>query len=100
MLDDDVELATLSDEDFRAKFGELLTAAQTDRQINQLLYYAPVSATGMAVHESKARVLGIGGGNGSGKSELAILEIVMAATGVFPDSLKHLAKQKWRGPIA
>ncbi len=24
----------------------------------------------------------------------------MAATGVFPDALKHLAKQKWRGPIA
>jgi DNA-directed RNA polymerase subunit RPC12/RpoP len=100
MLEDSPDLATLSDDAFRAKFGELLTLAQEERKLNQLLAYKPVSAVGMAVHESKARVLGIGGGNGSGKSELALLEVVMAATGVFPDSLKHLAKSKWRGPIA
>ena len=101
MTDDEApDITELSDEDFKAKFGELLSAAQADRQINQLLYYRPVSSVGTAIHESKARVCGIGGGNGSGKSELALLEVVMAATGVFPDSLKHLAPQKWRGPIA
>ena len=94
------DLAALSDEDFKSKLGELLTAAQDDRRENQLLYYRPVSSVMMAVHESRARVLGIGGGNGSGKSEGALLEVVMAATGVFPEGLKHLAKQKWRGPIA
>ena len=93
-------LAALSDDDFKARFGELLTLAQQERQSNQLLDYRPVSNVMMAVHESCARVLGIGGGNGSGKSEGALLEGVMAATGVFPDALKHLAKQKWRGPVA
>ena len=100
MFDDSPSLIALSDDAFKAKFAELLSMAQNDRRENQLLYYKPVSTVGMAVHESKARVLGIGGGNGSGKSELALLEVVMAATGVFPDSLRHLAKQKWRGPIA
>src|SRR3990167_8969765 len=75
MLDATPDLSILSDEDFKAKFGELLTLAQNERRENQLLSYKPVSATALAVHESKARVLGIGGGNGSGKSELALLEI-------------------------
>lgn len=93
-------LAELSDDAFKAKFGELLSLAQNERRDNQLLWYKPVSNVMMAIHESPARVLGIGGGNGSGKSEGALLEGVMAATGVFPESLKHLAKTKWRGPIA
>lgn len=100
MLDEPVDLASLSDDDFKAKLGELLTVAQNDRQLNQLLYYQPVSATGFAIHESTARVLGIGGGNGASKTDTALVEVVSCATGVFPDSLKHLAKQKWRGPIA
>lgn len=93
------DLTALTDDEFKAKFGELLTLAQEERKSNQLLWYKPVSAVGTQIHESQARVLGIGGGNGSGKSELALLEVVMAATGAFPDALKHLAKQKWRGPI-
>ena len=55
-------LAALSDDDFKARFGELLTLAQQERQSNQLLDYRPVSNVMMAVHESVARVLGIGGG--------------------------------------
>ena len=93
------DLATLSDDEFKAKFASALTLAQEQRQQNQIWSYLPVSATAMAIHESKARVLGVGGGNGSGKSEVAIIELVMAATGVFPESLKHLARDKWRGPI-
>ena len=100
MIDESVtDFSTLSDEQFTAQLAELVELAQRERQENQLLHYTPVSQTAMAIHESKARVLGIGGGNGSGKSELAIMEVVMAATGVFPESLKHLAAQKFRGPV-
>ena len=89
----------LTDDEFKAKLASALTLAQAQRQENQILSYKPVSATAIGIHDSKARVLGIGGGNGSGKSELGILEVVMAATGVFPEALAHLAKEKWRGPV-
>ena len=99
MTEDSPDLATLSDDDFKVKLGELLTLAQNERQANQLLAYQPVSATGLAIHESKARVLGLGGGNRSSKTTTMLVEIVMCMTGVFPDSLKHLAREKFRGPI-
>lgn len=100
MLEDPLpDLSSLTDEQFTAQLAELVELAQRERQENQLLHYKPVSETALKIHESKARVLGIGGGNGSGKSELAIMEVVMAATGVFPESLKHLAAQKFRGPV-
>jgi len=99
VIEDAPALGALSDEDFKAKFGELLTLAQNERRDNQLLWYKPVSATALAIHESIARVVGIGGGNRSSKTTTMLVDMVMCMTGVFPDSLKHLAKQKWRGPI-
>jgi phage terminase large subunit-like protein len=44
-------------------------------------------------------VLAIGGGNGSGKTEQMLALLVACATGVFPDSMKHLAGKLFRGPI-
>ena len=99
MTDDSTDLTTLSDDQFRARFGELLTLAQDERKLNQLLWYKPVSATALAIHESKARVLGLGGGNRSSKTTTMLVEMVMCMTGVFPDCLKHLAREKFRGPI-
>ena len=92
-------LAALSDDEFKAKFAEILALAQNDRRENQLFSYKPVSPTIMAIHESKAQVLGIGGGNRAGKSDVSLVELVMAMTGVIPTLLKHLAKQKFRGPV-
>jgi hypothetical protein len=40
-----------------------------------------------------------GGGNGSAKTETMLVEVIMCATGVFPDSQRHLVEQKFRGPI-
>ena len=94
------DLTALTDDEFKAKFASALTLAQAQRQENQILSYKPVSATALAIHESEARVIGAGGGNGSAKSDTMLVELVACATGVFPDSLKHLAKRKWRGPIA
>ena len=99
MIEEPASLDALSDEDFKAKFAELLTLAQEERKNNQLLHYIPVSATALAIHESKARVLGVGGGNRSSKTTTMLVDMVMCMTGVFPDSLKHLAREKWRGPI-
>ena len=99
MLDEPADLAALSDDDFRAQFGQILTAAQEDRRENQLCWYKPVSATALAIHESKAKILGIGGGNRAAKTTTMLVEIVMAMTGVFPDALKHLAREKFRGPV-
>ena len=99
MLEDAPALGALSDDEFKSKFAEILALAQNERRDNMLLYYVPVSKTAMAVHESKASVLGIGGGNRASKTTIQLLEIVMAMTGVFPNSLKHLARQKFRGPV-
>jgi len=93
------EIHELSDEDFRAKFAQLVTLAQKDRQENALLYYRPVNEKAREVWESDARVLAIGGGNGSGKTEQMLALICACATGVFPDALKHLAHKRFRGPI-
>ncbi len=98
-LIDMTDLATLTDDEFKAQFAEFLTLAQNERRDNQLIHYQPVSPTAMKVHESTARVLGIGGGNRSSKTETQLIEIVMAMTGVFPTSLKHLVSQKFRGPV-
>ena len=93
------DLACLSDDDFRAQFADILTLAQNDRRENQLVLYRPASPTAMAIHEATAHVLGIGGGNRSGKTEIQLVEIAMAMTGVFARLLAHLRHQKFRGPI-
>lgn len=92
-------LPGLSDEQFREQFAQLLSLTQRDRQENALLYYKAVSQTAAQVWESNARVLAIGGGNGSGKTEQMLALICACATGVFPDSMKHLAGKLFRGPI-
>jgi phage terminase large subunit-like protein len=92
-------LPDLSDEEFREKFAELAALASRDRQENALVYYRPVNPTAARVWESNARVLAIGGGNGSGQTEQMLALIIACATGVFPDSMKHLAGKLFRGPI-
>lgn len=92
-------LADLSDDEFREKLAELTVFAQKERQENAIRYYQPVSAQGGRTFESDARVLAIGGGNGSGKTEQMLALIVACATGIFPDSMKHLVAKRFRGPI-
>lgn len=90
----------LSDEQFRELMSNVVGVSQEDRKQNQILYYKPVSQKVQSIHDSKAKILGIGGGNGSGKSESALVELVMCATGIFPYSQRHLIQQKFRGPIS
>ena len=79
--------------------GDVAGLLASDRKENQIEFYKPVSPVIARFHETAAHLCGIGGGNGSGKSEGVLAEIVMCATGVFPQSLRHLAERKYRGPI-
>lgn len=93
------DLAGLSDDDLKAALGEYLDFLSEDRRENQLLYYRPVSGIAQKIHESDARVLGVGGGNGSSKTESCLVDIVALATGVFPDSIREFLKPRFKGPI-
>jgi hypothetical protein len=101
---------------FRAEMAQVLSAWEKDRKENAILHYQPVSDMARQIHLSKAQTLGVGGGNGSSKTEGCLAEMVMCATGQIPTSLlfdphnkKHvkLGKphfvdplEKLRGPIA
>jgi len=91
-------LARLKDDQLRALAGEIITLTKEDRKLRQLLWYKPVSERSMDFHNSKAKLIGLFGGNGSSKTESAIVDMITLATGVYPESLIHL-KDEFRGPI-
>jgi hypothetical protein len=93
------DVSTLTDEQLRELVASTVTLTQEDRKQNQLLYYVPNSPKVQQFHDCAAKVAGIGGGNGSGKSEAMIVDTVMTMTGVFPYSQRHLIDQKFRGPV-
>jgi hypothetical protein len=76
-----------------------VSVTEQDRKENQLLFYKPNSPKVQAFHDYAGKTAGIGGGNGSGKSDAMIADTVMCMTGIFPESQKHLIDQKFRGPI-
>lgn len=90
-----------SDEEFRTLAAKILEVAALDRKENALHYYVPVSKHALETHRSVAQTVGIGGGNGSSKTETMMAELLCAATGIIPDSLKNepAMRQKQRGPI-
>lgn len=89
----------LTEEQFRGLLAETISLTAEDRKQSQILYYNPASSKSARFHESTAKVLAAGGGNRSGKTETMLAHMVMCSTGVFPFSLRHLAKQHFRGPI-
>jgi len=92
-------LPNLPDEEFRELMASAVTITQEDRRQNSILYYQPASAKAQAIHESRAKVVAAGGGNGSSKTETMLVEMVMCMTGVFPYTQRHLIEQKFKGPI-
>lgn len=95
------QLATMNDEQFRTVLTTMLNEQQRDRRENQLIYYRPASTKAMQVHKLTSKVVGIGGGNGSGKTETALVELAILATGVIPDFLSDVPqmREKMRGPV-
>ena len=94
-------LRQLSADEFKALAIEVVGAQQVDRKEHQLLYYKPASEAVVKIHQSNARITGIGGGNGSSKTSSALVELVTLATGVVPYSLRGVTdwSKKLRGPI-
>jgi hypothetical protein len=95
------DIGKLGQREFKAALTGLLNVHETDRRENSILYYKPVSDYAKQVHLSEAKTIGVGGGNGSSKTETCIVEMIMCATGQIPLSLQGDAgmAQKLRGPI-
>lgn len=94
------ELSSLPNDAFAHALESLLRLNATDRREAQLLRYIPASSRAWKIHESDARLKGVGGGNGSGKTETSLIEPIAMACGVFPDVLRDKFMKKFRGPIA
>lgn len=92
-------VVNLNDDQLRELLASTLQIVEEDRKQSQIRFYKPVSPKAQHFHESKGRVVAAGGGNGSAKTETMLVEVVMCATGIFPDSQKHLIDQKFRGPV-
>lgn len=93
-------LDSLSDHELLGLTQEFFALQAYDRNINQLRYYLPVSEKAVQIHCSKAKVLGVGGGNGASKTDTALVEMVIRATGQIPNSLRDVyPREKLRGPI-
>ena len=90
----------LTDDELVSVTAQLVSIQSQDRQVNQLRYYQPVSARARKIHLSTAKTIGVGGGNGSSKTESMLVEMIIRATGQIPLSLKDsYPREKLRGPI-
>lgn len=92
------DIAKLPDDGLKVAVANVLEIMQRDRRENQLLYYRPVSEHAQKIHDCRAKVIGVGGGNGASKTDTCLAEIAMMATGIFPECEEHI-KDKFRGPI-
>src|SRR3972149_2966592 len=100
-----------SDADFRRLrdqnpevFTELLAllahGTLEDRQACALAHYRPMNPMAEPVHRSVARELAIVGGNRSGKTESALVELAIAPPGHVPEALKpYYPMDKVKPPI-
>ncbi len=84
---------------------EMAAIYAADRKEFALDYYEPASDDVEKVHLSRARVRFCGGGKGSSKTEAALVEGIMMATGIIPSYLRDTYpdydwKAKLRGPTS
>lgn len=94
------DFAQLSDEELLGYTNKLLTLQETDRKEFSLYYYVPANDTVGRLHTLTCGTIGIFGGNGSGKTEHALVEGIIRCTGIVPESLKSVyPREKLRGPI-
>ena len=89
----------MSDAELRELGLGFLGARGDMRKECAIRYYKPVSERALSVHCSKAHFIGIGGGNRASKTETAVAEAVALSTGIFPEGLEDIFREKFRGPI-
>ena len=93
-------ISGLSDESLRLLLADAVKFQKDDVKENQLLYYQPVSPIARSVHRCTAKTVGLGGGNRSSKTETALVELIIACTGIVPYALRDdYPMEKLRGPI-
>ena len=86
--------------DAKEKLSDFFSLAEDDHRSNQLAYYAPMNDMAAPVHQSRAREIAIVGGNRSGKTETALVELIIRATGHIPMALMATyPKEKLAPPI-
>ena len=90
------KVARMNRQEFTAMASSLATAWELDRKENAILHYTPASDSVRQVHLSTHQTLGVGGGNGSSKTEGCLAEIVMCCTGRIPMSLTFDPDKKWK----
>lgn len=94
------QLSTLSNAELEELANYALELQLKDRNTNQLKYYMPVSEKAVQIHQCTAKTIGIGGGNGSSKTSVALADLLIQATGQIPLSLQgKYPMEKFRGPI-
>lgn len=99
-IDAQQDFSTLSDDELLDLAVQLLDTQETDRKEFALHYYEPTNKEVGKIHDLTVGTIGIFGGNGSGKTEHALVEGIIRCTGIIPDSLKATyPRQKLRGPI-
>lgn len=97
---DPSELDAYTDDQLVELAQDMLDVQAYDRNVNQLRYYLPVSRKAIDVHTSAAKVFFLAGGNGASKTDTALVEMVIRATGQIPLSLREsYPRDKLRGPI-
>ena len=96
------EIGRMGPKDFRRSMARVLEVQYQYRKEYAILGYTPASEAAYAIHETKEHMIGVGGGNGSSKTESCLAEIVMNATGMYPAYLRErvdVVDEKFRGPI-
>ena len=96
----EAQLGRLSAKRLRGLSDDALRFIRADYQLNQLVYYEPISPEAEKVHLSAAREIGIQGGNKSSKTTVMLAEGAIQMTGIVPLLLqnKYLA-EKIRPPV-
>lgn len=99
-LDLTKDLATYTDDELLNLTSKILDLQEIDRKENALHYYEPTSEEAGRLHKLTVGTVGLFGGNGSSKTETALVEGLIRATGLIPECLKDTyPREKLRGPI-
>lgn len=100
LLDPTLDLEVLTDDQLLMMTHQVLDLQETDRKEFALHYYEPANDTIRQIHTLTCGTIGVFGGNGSGKTEHALVEGIIRCTGIVPASLDATyPRQKLRGPI-
>jgi hypothetical protein len=99
-LNPNQDLSLLSDDELVTMAGYAVQLQEADRREFALHYYKPANDTVARIHDLTCGTIGIFGGNGSGKTEHALVEGIIRCTGQIPEALKSTyPREKLRGPI-